>query len=466
VGEGLRNSLAAAGVCIASGCVLLLPGGLPGLALALVGLCCAAAGLNRDLAGSYLLLWGPMLLGSLLRCAGIEKLGTVAAYPAGLALLFLCRGKGERHGRLVRGLPGLWLLATLGVLCAAFAYGPMTPYAVKKLSFFVFYLCMAVPAFHTLQTSGRADLFGLGLFAFAAASVHLASIALRFPLMMPDGIFEPMGLREHLRFSGEALPENNVLAFLACSAVLMTAGGAVDRHRGPLGTALLLAVTVGGSLMVFSSGQRIWILGLVLGMLSIPAVRPGNRSLRLIALVVLPAVASVLLGLAVARGNRLVARVYEGIRYGDGRILELVDRDRNFDSALNRIREKPLAGHGLGGYYVDGYSDPGQGTYPHNLVLELLSETGAVGTAVILAPPLLLFFLPLSGRARLLRTGASATAAPLLLMWSVTSMASWDLRFSSSVFALTAVMWGACLGRRRGAVPPPGRGRAGGRTGT
>lgn len=418
--------------------LLFFPPGAAGLLLALAGLACATYGVTRESMGVYLLLWGPLLLGGLFRCAGIEKLGTVIAYPLAFSLLFLFKVQIACIPRKWKPVITWWIV-TIIVLFVAYLYGPMTSYSISKLLFFVFYLTMAVIAFRFMIVGTGIDLFRLGIFGIASAVVQYASVGYRIPMMMPSSIFVPTGLRLTIDFHMDVLPETNVLAYIACSGILMICCGAIDKKLSKIENLNVILAVIIGLLIVFSVGQRLWMLAVVAGSISIVFCKPKKRLLS-------RSVAFIILGLsmmgfvfAIAQESRLIAPIYYGVKYKEKRISELIDRDRNWDSAINRIVEKPVCGHGLGGYYVDGYSSSGDGTYAHNLFLELFSETGLVGTAIILIP--VLPFLLLGRRIGRFRTATGATLLPLLIMYFGRSLVSGDLKFSSHLIAITGILW-------------------------
>ncbi len=436
-----RTFLSLVGVLLATTYLLLLPPGIKGLLLALAGLACTVVKVNRVSLAVYLLLLGPLLLGSLCRCAGVSQVGTLLAY--GLAFVLLSVKKtpisSAQHINMRRTFA--WWLLTIWVLVVSYIYGPMTSYSTHKLLFFVFRLSVVAIAFYHIVLDKKVDLFAIGVFAFAAAAAHYASIGYRIPSMMPSSVFEPTGLRMHMDFSADSLPENNVLAFMATSSVLMILGSAVDKKLTAISFLKILIVSALGVAMVLSSGQRTWMLGLFVGAVSIVFTRPRNRlSARLVGIFT-AVIVMALIVVAVTVESKLMAPIVEGIKHDEGRLVELIGRDENFDSAVNRISERPLLGHGLGGYYVDWYSEPGGGTYPHNLLLELLCETGIIGTMIILITPIYLFIIPAFRKILHFRTESAVTILPLLIMWVMTSMASWDLTFSAGVFAIVGILW-------------------------
>ena len=109
-------------------------------------------------------------------------------------------------------------------------------------------------------------------------------------------------------------------------------------------------------------------------------------------------------------------------------------RERNIDIALAIFMSNPIVGVGLGGFhYVSGI------IYPHNFFLELLSETGLIGTTLAM----LLLFLPLSrcGQGLLHINASNQFIFLILLGTAVRVMFSSDLTESielfSAVFAIS-----------------------------
>jgi len=135
--------------------------------------------------------------------------------------------------------------------------------------------------------------------------------------------------------------------------------------------------------------------------------------------------------------NAFIARVFDTSQPLSSRL----NRVTNWDAAISRIQDTPLLGHGLGGYYIDNDSLPGSGTYAHNLVLELLSETGFFGAIIILVPVVLFFIIGQIRHIRMFRTAGGGSLVPLLVMDFAHAMISHDIRTSYVLFAVTAVLW-------------------------
>lgn len=106
--------------------------------------------------------------------------------------------------------------------------------------------------------------------------------------------------------------------------------------------------------------------------------------------------------------------------------------NRDYDDAYKIIKNDFALGKGLG-----GFSTNGKRAYPHNLFLELLCETGFVGTIMILY----IVFLPLILNVRRvsLMSNAKFYVLPLICAVFIKSMMSSDL--TESVELLTAVFF-------------------------
>lgn len=84
---------------------------------------------------------------------------------------------------------------------------------------------------------------------------------------------------------------------------------------------------------------------------------------------------------------------------------------------------------------------PGDGTYAHNIMLELLTETGLVGTAII-SVPMILFLIYYNKELFITRVASGATIIPLWVLYFIHAMLNHDLTKSSSLLATTAIIWG------------------------
>lgn len=118
--------------------------------------------------------------------------------------------------------------------------------------------------------------------------------------------------------------------------------------------------------------------------------------------------------------------------------------------AWSLFMRNPLLGVGLGGfsYWATGYDTR---EYPHNMVLEVLSETGLVGLTTLV----LIFATALRGLVRAAKHGSAESRRILFLSWSllvyafVNSCVSGDLNDNRMVFALLSILRQGIVDYRR-----------------
>lgn len=177
---------------------------------------------------------------------------------------------------------------------------------------------------------------------------------------------------------------------------------------------VLLAATV-------LSGSRGAMVGLAVGLAVLVMVLPLRRFTQIalgglagaaLALVLLPDLGSAVLE---SLGSRLLLLTVEE-RY-------LAGRDRLWGSALDQLSENGvIAGQGLQTYTVL------VGTYPHNLVLDMLLAAGAIVVALLLVS-LTLWLRLVAARARVAPVAAATAIALLYLSASMVSGDPYDSRF-------------------------------------
>jgi O-antigen ligase len=425
--------LQVAGLAASLAYLVLLPAGPTGLILALAGVVLLAAAAGRATLAVGLMLVLPTLAGLLLRSIDLPYIGAMVCISTGLALVVFFRAGRGHHG--LWGGPVAWLLVTCGALTVAYTYGPQTDYAQQKLLRSVGNIALAVAAFGVLARDPHADLRRLGLLAVATAVGGYAAAVYQWPVLAPEAIWIPCGLKAASEETDTAIATNTI-ASLACLGVVCLVAASPDR-RSSKGRMIVGAMgMVVGMLVIYSAGQRLFLVAPLAAAATILLCKPKVRAKPLAVLVVIMVAVGVVtvVGL-MAEDPRFVQALGD-----EGTFAERVNRSTNWDAAAERIAEEPFWGHGLGGYYINGYSRPGEGTYAHNLVLELLSETGLLGTLIILAPivVVLVFFRRTIREARTARGG---TLVPLAAFFIVYAMISHDLATSSVVFGILAVLW-------------------------
>lgn len=212
------------------------------------------------------------------------------------------------------------------------------------------------------------------------------------------------------------------------------------RGRGPLlaaGVAALCPLLVG--VRVVASGRvRVQGYALVIGV--------GLLVLALLLIILL------LVGSALPFSlSRLVAGLSSGID-SDAQRLELLD------AALTAWRQRPLWGHGVGAFAVIFTGAVDNVYYPHNIILELLSEFGLAGLTLF-SLALWQSLRALGGPRRWRNDPWRLVLAMLLVHALVNALLSGDLAGNRALFALMGLLTGLAP-RAAGPAPANVRGAA------
>jgi len=444
--------------------LVLMPSGNFGLILTLPSFALVCFGINKSTLGMFFLLFGPCLIGFLFRLYGIAGVGAALSEAMGLVLVLVASRRQPDGARrisfdskilintLKRPGPLLWLVTTEMVLLTALLYGPLTAPCYTKLILYTIGLITGLVAFEALVYRKEIDLFQLGLLAIAGSVIYLCLSMTILGGSLSGRIWVAAAWRslpkEEILSQGEDLlrPRSMVLSYLCGGGLICFLAGGRGRPGNSRNILLLCAAGAVGLLVTLASGHRLWLGILPLAIAATAISRPKERRL-LGGLLVL---AIIFISFSVFRSlqeeNRLIQQTFGS---ENSTLVGRANRDINWDAAIERIGEKPILGHGLGGYYVEGFGGPGDGMYAHNLVLELLSETGIVGACIILLPPI--FFLIRAGRRLFqLRTAGGASIMPFLIMVGMYSMFTQSLPAASAdLFGLVAVLWAAMAPRRR-----------------
>lgn len=207
---------------------------------------------------------------------------------------------------------------------------------------------------------------------------------------------------------------------------------------------LRLAGIAGFAVGMLATGSRGPFLSLLLVVFALYAVRyRGSRRFwsNVIAAV---AVAIVSFGLVWYKYSEQVAEyLYRG---SSDSLIEQSKRDVLFTQAIEDWYSSPLIGVGLGKYAKTSASsqvgtmyadDQFLRLYPHNLILEVLAETGLVGLLVF-------SILIMPGRWML---DVRSRYGPFFLLTGLFAMTSGDLPFNSAFFAFAMLCWLESRGR-------------------
>jgi O-antigen ligase len=178
-------------------------------------------------------------------------------------------------------------------------------------------------------------------------------------------------------------------------------------------------------------GERLFLFAPILVLASIRFARPeSTRFFFTLAVFGVLGIISLLL-YGVATENAYVGSLFEAGSSFD----ERMNRSSNWQTAIELFFQKPILGSGLGGYFIPGYSNPGDGVYAHNLFLELLTEFGVVGAVLIIGP--IIYFLIKNFKYMVrTRTSSGSSLYPYLALAFLHSMVSHDL--TTSIFWISA----------------------------
>jgi putative inorganic carbon (HCO3(-)) transporter len=431
-----RFLLILAGLLLSLAYLLTLPAGLTGLLATTPALACVLAGANRKTIGVYFLLFGPMTLGVILRSFNLPYAGAYLSAVIGFLLLYLAPRTRPSAARANWRVPSAWLLLTVLVVVMFYFRGPQTEYSQSKLRLFLILLPVSLIALEHLVSNRDVSMWHLGMLGIVSAAVYYAGTLYQHPGVAPSSIWMTAGAR----FGAESVRETIAsasLGLLGSYGIVLLVSSMVDaRPRRSQACLSILALGI-GVLVVNSAGQRLFWMTTCAGVLAPILCRPRNRLLPWLAPVLVVGVFGAIIFVGLKTENKFVT----GVLGRDREMLERLNRSDNWRAAFSLIAKKPLLGHGLGGYYVEGYSLPGEGTYAHNLFLELLTETGMLGTALLLYPILYLFLIPRGKYMRLCRTANGGTLLPLLVAVFLHAMISHDLRQSFLLFSVLAVQW-------------------------
>jgi O-antigen ligase len=402
------------------------------------------AGRSSETLACAAFLLAPHVLGISVEAIGLPIPGTVIAVAIAAAILLSWPASRRRAIFQVHRPAAAWLAAVVSVLVLAYFLGPRNDYAAGKLVGFALGAGLKTAGLLILIRSRRVALMDLGIIAAVACVYYLSVLFYMTPALRPVSILTPGGLR----LAGTALTHGGVgfaggrsVALLAGWSLVMMAGSAAACKRARIGFAhgcLLLSIAVAPILALNSSGHRAALAAVAAAALALACSKTGRTrwTVAIAGCSVLLVVAIV--AYAAASKSPLLSRVLND-RHS---LPERLNRSANWSAAAYRIDEHPLMGHGLGGYYID-YAGPvrgdAAGRYPHNIFLELLVETGLLGTIVIAGPPLL---ATLRARPNFL-TWSGESLLPLVVYCFVLANVTEDLRSTSTLFAMCAVFWPA-----------------------
>jgi len=383
----------------------------------------------------YLLLMGPSVFGAIFRSFEIAQVGSVSSVITALVLLALYKPKWPLL-KIKWYFPVLWLVTTFLTLFVFYFYGPQTEYSQNKLIVFSLNIFIVIIALKLIVSDKSINLSQLGFLGIISSIVYLSTIFKSFGGGLFGSFFQTASLRIDADYS-ELTVATNTVAILAGLGIALLIGDLVDKKISFFSKIINLLILLVGLLSLNMIGQRLFILSPVICIFSVLTCRPINRKffLFIFFISIIFIILVILIGLQT--NNPYILSIFTP----QATTMEALNRSKNWDAAIYLIQDSPVFGHGLGGYYIEGYSMAGEGTYAHNLILELLTETGLVGTAIIIVP-MILFLIYYRRELFIARIASGATIIPLWILDLIHAMVSHDLRQSSALFATTAIMWG------------------------
>lgn len=218
-----------------------------------------------------------------------------------------------------------------------------------------------------------------------AATVH--GWFLRFTL--GDFVFSPewgrIGFRAFYQLSGQ----------MAGTTAVVLAALALEGRGGPWVRTVLFLGAIVCFAFTFMAGSRLAMIGMLTGLFLVIVTLPlrvgrGRLEISRGHLVALAGVAGAVVALiyvemadipltALERLRGAMARIRE-----DSGILARYDRPNYLRVAFQVWLSAPFFGVGLMGFAPVGFLGEGPGGHPHNLILQILAETGLVGLALFL----------------------------------------------------------------------------------
>lgn len=413
-----------------------VPGGKIGFALVLFCfLIKLALSPNMLTVGVYLLMFGMKTLGLVTLVFGYPGLGGKLSFIFGLFLLFLDTDFRKKLMRLQK--PFLYIFWVFFVLSIFYLMGPQTGYSFNKLISVLVTGTISLFAFYLLIYSRSVNWQHLGQLGILSAILCYGAVVLLTPQIKPSGVLDFGAMRLASYYYKDVFDIRNLIGGLAIIGFTLNYSANPDRPYSHWGLFQLGIYSLTGMIILFWGGARLPIVTVVGIVVAMTIVKPVFRFRYRAILILISILMFTIFIHGIYKNIYFVTSVVEQSRSFGSRL----NRDTNWDAGFRRIVESPIIGHGLGGYYIEGYSKRGEGTYAHNLILELLSETGVVGTLLVFSPLLWWFKKANKISLRTMRAKNYGATFPLLLVFFLQSMISFDLSTNIVLFSIVAVVF-------------------------
>ncbi len=412
--------------------VLFLPAGWIGGYMVLTSLLIGFLALNRATLIAYLLLFGTMTFGAIAVVIGFPGFGGKVAGILGVLLAFVDRRFWSTRVDFKRS--ALWAVWIGLVLTLWFFLGPQTSYSKSLLWGYFINTPLLFVGFLYLLLNRSVNWTALGQLAIISSLAVLAFEVIIRPSFLPSNLFDFSVLRQ--KVEGVYAISSHDLAYMATMGVLMIVFAMPDRmlrRRESLfdGVSLMLGVLVLGWTF-----HRTSLLAFAFAIAMSSFLRPRyKRRYRTVMVTSLIAVAAIII---VTSKND--ATVVTSVLDTNASVTSRLNRSTNWDAALYCIEQKPWFGHGLGGYYIPGFTRPGERSSAHNLFLGLLSDLGIIGTVMIFFPLIPMWWSVRKKVSWALRSANGGALMPVLMPAFFVTMASGNISSQASFLVIIVLL--------------------------
>lgn len=386
---------------------------------------------NRHTVGLFLLMYGGPLGGVIRAMYPTLPIYGILFQMIGLILMSdLVSDLLRHHFRYFVDM--LFLLIVFGIF---YLIGPETVFAKNKYSEMCIHGLLMLIGYYAYNRSNSIDAEGLSQMLIVT-SICMTAYVINVISMSPGSLLDYNWFRDQSSSFYYSIDEREGGPLVGYQEIGLLAlfGVSIFLAQTKLRTMRVLFYLACVSQLVLMSGCRQAILGLILVIIVRFVIINGNEFVRNNAIeravrISLGLIAALVL-LILLIPNLNIGIVNETLAEGDqGRMI-------HYAESLAIFQAHPLMGAGIGGYQA--LTDH---VWPHNFFLELLSETGILGTSVIL----LFLIVPLIRKKVGLLHVTSSNMYYFLILLSIfiRVMFSADFRLSielfSAVFAVTSI---------------------------
>ncbi len=363
---------------------LFLMGTGNGLYLALLGLLACLAGSSRATIGVFCLLFGVPVLGYVANTVGYFGWGGDVIVVIGLLLLV---SKLTLHTAILKSPVGLFFVAwSVLVVLFFFFIGPQTSYSWAMLIGYLKAVFLTFISFLVLFSDKSVNWTQLGLLGILSALILLGAAGRVDPGILPSSIFDVGSVRLLKKITETGLFTHQ-LGYLAILGFMFIYSKDVSQPRSVKNLIILAIALFVTVVLIGWSGARQGLFILLIGSGSIFLCKFEGKYKRYF----VPAMAvGLLLFVTLFIGFARNPEIYGVLFDSEKSFTEKINRAGSFNTAFSLIAEDPLLGQGIGGYRFGDLLAGDEQHFAHNVLLDLLVQTGLIGTAVFFVPLILI----------------------------------------------------------------------------